>query len=65
MKLSIQNTLKRKGRRISNFLKNDIKTKASKALSPAIYLEEWARHFKHKYLIKISENLVEPCKTNE
>ena len=59
MILSIQNTSKRKGRRNLYFKKNETKIKASKTLSPAIHLEGSAGHFKHEYIIKLSENLIE------
>ena len=57
MILSIQNTSKRiKDKKIKAYLK---RIKASKTLSPAIHLEGWAKHFKHEYKIKFSENLIE------
>ena len=41
------------------------KDKSFQALSPAIHLEGWDRHFGHEYIIKSSKNLIESWTTNE
>ena len=63
MILSIQNTSKRKGGRIWNFLKIDAKMKVSRD-SIAIHLEEWARHFECEYIIKLSKKDLVPYHLN-
>ena len=52
----IQNTSKRKGRRIQHFLKNGLKViDETRHIVQLIYLKGWTRYFEHEYIIKLSK----------
>ena len=67
MTLSIQNTSKRKRRKISNFFKNDAEMKVSRHLTQSSYPSAGvgqAFYFEHKYIIKLSKKDLFPHQLN-